>query len=275
LTFKLNVSIPLALLQTSKATTNALQNVLTLSEPRITASYTKTFQSSVNYHRITSPPADFLHLWSQAHLILADEIPSSIFLLSQLPRPIAPKNLIITTNLLDPNLLDPKKPAVHAAWSSQPGHSTPFFAHYIDTRLPSLRTISIQIPGTYRQMEEYWQPAPAHFISMLKSGRLDTVFFFYVGTGNSSLTDEWFLPGKLRVDARITDSREELDLSEDEWEDEDDEMYWVGRLMREIPGVKDGDFDVVLEVVSSTEPKAEVWRCVGAERVVRITRAEK
>ena len=82
LALKVNVSIPLPLLLTSKATTEALQNVLRLSKPRTIEDYINTFQSSVDYHRLTSKTPDFLHLWSHADLVLSDEIHASIFLLS-------------------------------------------------------------------------------------------------------------------------------------------------------------------------------------------------
>jgi hypothetical protein len=117
---------------------------------------------------------------------------------------------------------------------------------------PHLQDVAVQVPGQYEGMEWNWNPASDYILDWLREGRLDTVRLFYKEDLDHSMTDDFFLK---HVALEGNSSDEESD-----WEPNDgnDKTLLVG----------------VEELTSSFLRKPELWRDLGANRVVKTTRAQ-
>jgi len=246
------VSIVTPLLAVSKKTNAEVMKVLTTTRRPLLRYYEELLSSSIHLHRIRSPSAALIDLWSSSELILQNYDGGSLYFLKNLPDSLKScvRRLVITRTLLAAD-----DDAAHIMWSKDKSRGGTLFTNWISDNLPNLRTVAIQIPNMFEEMDWNWNPASDYLCDMLQEGRLDTVRFFYKDYYNNNF----------KLAPKETDSsffrRVTLEGSTDDgdgWFEEFDRSLLNG----------------VEEPISPTSLTSQLWRDLGAYRVVKITRSQ-
>jgi hypothetical protein len=239
LTFKITITTPLLLV--SSDVRNEAKKVLN----RTLEHYTELTRESIHMHRIVSPSAALVDLWSRSHLVLEYHMEGSLFFLNKLPKKLKAcvRHLVITGALLGAD-----DASTRAAWTKDRTTGTTFITNFLTDEFPNLCDVAIEVPGRYEGMEWNWNPASDYLFNMLREGRLDTVHLFYKEDSKQVETDESFLK-HVMLQGNNTDENSD---------DEDKEKDLVG----------------VEKPLSPFNWKTEIWRDLGAKRVVTIKRAQ-
>jgi hypothetical protein len=195
--------------------------------------------------RIISPSAAFVNLWARSQIVLEYYTEGSLFFLNKLPKELAAtlRHLVITGALLS---ADDRPTCV--AWFKDNNTGELSITRFLTDKFPKLNTVAIEVPGRYEGMEWNWNPANDYFCDVLRERRLDTVRFFYKEDVDHIETDENFLKHVALAG----------ESSDEESDKEEQEMDLIG----------------IDKLTSSTSQKPELWRDLGVNRVVKITKAQ-
>jgi len=238
------VSIVTPLLAVSKNTNTEVTKVLATTKRPLLQYYERLLSSSIHLHRIRSPSAALIDLWSSSELIFQNYSGGSLYFLKNLPDSLKScvRRLVITGALLAAD-----DGAIRTMWSKDNSRGGTLFTNWISDNLPNLRTVAIEIPSVLEGMEWNWNPASDYLCDMLQEGRLDTVRFFYKDYNKE--TDFSFF------------RRVALEGSTDDGDG------WFEELDRSL-------LNGVEEPISPTSLTSQVWRDLKACRVVKITRSQ-
>ena len=238
LAFKILIATPL--LAVSKATNEEVTKVLTTTKKY----YERLLLASIYLHRIASPSAALIDLWASCEFVFLHEYGKSIFFLRDLPDSLKScvRRLVLPYDFL--SLI------AYSRWTKEQSRGGALFTNWISDNFPNLRTVAIEVPDIDEVMEMNWNGASDYLCEVLKNGRLDTVRFWYKDYENYGCarreTDSIFF-------RHIT-----LEGCNYRGTEEEDRSLLTG----------------VEEPISPTSLASQLWRDLGACRVVKITRSQ-
>jgi len=189
MTYKIfSISTPLLLV--SKRLRIEAKRILEANEQEWIDYYTEIAHSSIYYHRIVNPSKAFQYLWSRSELILENCTWNTIFFLQTLPEVL--KNSLSRLSITS-QLMRERNPLSISRW---PGDDDvgearrALLVRLLERHYPNLRTVGLEIPCKMYSEATVHDSAVSLFCSMLESGQLDTIRYFYtIGYPRSLL--EW------------------------------------------------------------------------------------
>jgi hypothetical protein len=245
LTFKVLISAPL--LAVSKAMNEEAKSVLRLAKESWIQHYEELLRASIHLHRIRSPSTALIDLFSYSDLILDFSIDGSMFFLHNLPNSL---KLCVRRLVIQRDFYIDWDQDSQILWHEAVSGYKPFFIDWIWRYLPNLRTVAIEIPG---MLEEYTNDmaidASNHLCTMVQLGRLDVVQFFYKESREDAQTDYDFFK-RVRLEG----------------------YTYTGKTYTESERFDQSLMSGVEQPISPTSIGSELWRDLGARRVVKITR---
>ncbi|KAI4650900.1 hypothetical protein J4E93_003257 [Alternaria ventricosa] len=251
LTYKIFMSTPLLLV--SKEVNREAERVLQANKRGWINYYNEVARSNIHCHRIIKPTKAFQYLWSRSQVVLENTTADTMFFLRILPEVLKKSlhSLIITKSLMD---IENEFSIALLQTDEEKGGS--FMSNLIKEHYPNLRTVALEIPSTWEEMRSNLNNAFSGLCNMLKKGELDILRYFFKEACYSQ-SDGWFL----------------IDVDLEGWELSDDsDDYEVGD--DEISERYKQPLDGVEESISPISIGSEVWRDLGMERVVKITRSQ-
>ncbi|KAI4635506.1 uncharacterized protein J4E87_000458 [Alternaria ethzedia] len=250
LTYKIFMSTPLLLV--SKEVNREAERVLRANKRGWINYYNEVARSNIHYHRIIKPTRAFQYLWSRSQVVLENTTADTMFFLQFLPEVLKKSlhSLIITKSLMIENELS------IALWQTDDEKGGSFMSNLIKEHYPNLRTMALEIPSTEEEMRSNINNAFGHLCDMLKMKDLDALRYFF-REACFSQSDGWFLIDVDLEGWELSDESDDYEVGEDEISE---------RYKQPLDGVE--------ETISPTSIGSAVWRDLGMERVVKITRSQ-
>ncbi|KAI4682086.1 uncharacterized protein J4E88_004974 [Alternaria novae-zelandiae] len=251
LTYKIFMSTPLLLV--SKEVNREAGRVLKANKRGWINYYNEVARSNIHYHRIIKPSKAFQYLWSRSQVVLENTTEDTLFFLQILPEVLKKSlhSLIITKSLI--NIDDVFSIAL---WQTDDENGGSFMSNLIKGHYPNLRTMALEIPSTEEEMRSNLYNASRSLCDMLKMKDLNTLRYFF-REACFSQSDGWFFLDVDQEGLEFSDDTDDYEVGDDEYSE---------RYKQPLDGVE--------QPISPTSIGSAVWRDLGMERVVKITRSQ-
>ncbi|KAI4678544.1 uncharacterized protein J4E84_008800 [Alternaria hordeiaustralica] len=251
LTYKIFMSTPLLLV--SKEVAREAERVLQANKRGWINYYNEVARSNIHCHRIIKPTKAFQYLWSRSQVVLENTTADTMFFLQILPEVLKKSlhSLIITKSLM--NIEDEFSIVL---WQTDDEKGGSFMSNLIKEHYPNLRTVALETPSTEEETRSNLNNGFRSLCDMLKMKDLDTLRYFF-REACFSQSDNWFLADVDLEGVEFSDDTDDYEVGEDEISE---------RYKQPLDGVE--------EIISPTSIGSAVWRDLGMERVVKITRSQ-